>query len=111
MPRKSDAITIEELQEIKLQLTSCQINEALREKISKRIDAEIARREKAGASGGRPKDVRETMREIDRTASKAFCEQESGEDWLARPTTIKNGEILYWRRKPKGKPVCYKRES
>jgi hypothetical protein len=77
MPRKSDPITVEELEEIKAQLINCQISDSLREKISKRISAEIERRKNAGASGGRPKDARETMRQIDKEASRASIEQES----------------------------------
>lgn len=30
--------------------------------------------------------------------------------WIEMPTTIENGETLYWHRKIKGAPVCYKRE-
>ena len=33
------------------------------------------------------------------------------ETWLEMPTTVENGETLYWRRKPKGAPQCYKRET
>lgn len=31
--------------------------------------------------------------------------------WIEMPTTYENGEVLYWHRQPKGKPVCYRRES
>jgi len=31
--------------------------------------------------------------------------------WIEMPTTIENGETLYWHRKIKGAPVCYKRET
>jgi len=30
--------------------------------------------------------------------------------WIELPTTRENGDILYWRKKLKGNPVCYKRE-
>ncbi len=30
--------------------------------------------------------------------------------WIEMPTTRENGDILYWRKKLKGNPVCYKRE-
>jgi len=33
------------------------------------------------------------------------------DDWIEMPQTFENGEILYWRRKLKGKPECYRRES
>lgn len=33
------------------------------------------------------------------------------DDWIEMPDTFENGETLHWRRKPKGKPVCYGRES
>jgi len=33
------------------------------------------------------------------------------ETWLEMPTTVENGETLYWRRKRKGAPQCYKRET
>jgi len=36
---------------------------------------------------------------------------ETAEDhWIELPTTRENGDILYWRKKLKGNPVCYKRE-
>ena len=31
--------------------------------------------------------------------------------WIEMPTTIENGETLYWHRKIKGAPVCYHRET
>lgn len=31
--------------------------------------------------------------------------------WIEMPTTKENGETLYWHRKIKGSPVCYKRET
>lgn len=31
--------------------------------------------------------------------------------WIEMPQTIENGETLYWHRKIKGVPVCYKRET
>ena len=31
--------------------------------------------------------------------------------WVEMPQTIENGETLYWHRKIKGSPVCYKRET
>ncbi len=30
--------------------------------------------------------------------------------WIELPTTRENGDILYWRKKLKSNPVCYKRE-
>lgn len=33
------------------------------------------------------------------------------DNWIEMPTTIENGETLYWHRKIKGSPVCYKRET
>ena len=33
------------------------------------------------------------------------------DSWIEMPTTIENGETLYWHRKVKGSPVCYKRET
>jgi hypothetical protein len=30
--------------------------------------------------------------------------------WIELPTTRENGDILHWHKKPKGYPVCYKRE-
>lgn len=33
------------------------------------------------------------------------------DNWIEMPTTIENGETLYWHRKIKGAPVCYKRET
>ena len=80
MPRKSDALTVEELQEILSELLACKLSDSVKAKIDKRIRAEITRREKAGEAGGRPKGVRETMREIDRTAYRAFNERENKED-------------------------------
>lgn len=36
---------------------------------------------------------------------------EEEEVWIYLPNTFENGEILYWRKKPKQLPECYKRES
>ena len=55
--------------------------------------------------------ARETMRQAIQTPPVALIEREIDDDWIEMPQTIENGDILYWHRKPKGKPVCYKRES
>ncbi len=33
------------------------------------------------------------------------------EKWEEMPPTFENGDILYWHKTAKGKPICYKRES
>lgn len=33
------------------------------------------------------------------------------DNWIEMPQTIENGETLYWHRKIKGAPICYKRET
>jgi hypothetical protein len=33
------------------------------------------------------------------------------DNWIEMPTTIEDGQTLYWHKKPKGYPVCYKRET
>lgn len=83
MPRKSDPITVEELREIKEQLHTCEIGDALREKLAKRIDAEIKRREKAGEKGGRPKnsEIRSQMQEIDREGFEGALKKVSQKHW------------------------------
>ena len=30
--------------------------------------------------------------------------------WIEMSQTRENGDVLYWHRMPKGKPICYKRE-
>ena len=57
------------------------------------------------------KGAGETTRPGNQTPPEASNEQESEGNWIEMPTTYENGEILYWRRKLKGKPVCYRRES
>jgi hypothetical protein len=32
------------------------------------------------------------------------------DNWIELPTTRENGDILYWHKKLKGYPICYKRE-
>jgi hypothetical protein len=31
--------------------------------------------------------------------------------WIEDPVTYENGDICYWHHQPKGKPMCYRRES
>lgn len=33
------------------------------------------------------------------------------DEWIYDPNTFENGDILYWRHKPRQKPVVYKRET
>ena len=40
-----------------------------------------------------------------------ITEQEPADHWIYLDNTFENGDILFWRQKPKGKPECYKRES
>lgn len=54
------------------------------------------------------KPAKEIVKEVDAAAP----EPEPDDDWiyLDKPT-YEGGEILHWRRRPKGQPVIWKRES
>lgn len=41
----------------------------------------------------------------------AGLEEKVSGDWIELPQTFENGEILYWRRRLKGKAQCYRRET
>lgn len=56
-------------------------------------------------------NLRDIISDIESGKPSPFIETEADELWIDDGVTYENGEVLYWRHKPKQKPVIWKRES